>query len=220
MRKVLLIALACLVWLGSLSACPAKAADELVAKGGRIAPGFYLTIRGKLVALPTPPWLAEIGVAHVIQADGQQVYVSFGADATLLEALSNVGDARVRLVGTLDLVDEPRREKEPDDVVRTNKKILVVRATRLEAVKDSSSKDELRVTAVGYLHPQVVQSTIDNPRRLWEITADKKSLPFSAGTEDLLKNAVALEGNEVQATGTLKNGAFVVEALSNFSLIG
>ena len=217
MRNVLLLALVSLLLLGSWSACPVLAADELVKKGGRTAPGYYVTIQGKLVALPTPAWLGQIGVDHMIQAEGQQILVSCDMDQRLLKVLSQVGGRLIRLDGMLAVVDDPREETESadnhDSVLLTRKKILIVHATRLEGAKDPSGKDELNVTAVGNLHTQLMQLAIAGPPRLWEITAGKQSLGFSVWDGDLLKQAVALEGNEVVATGTLKNGAFVVKTL-------
>jgi hypothetical protein len=214
MRKTLLFAFVCLVWIGSWSACPALAADTLANKAGRTAPGFYVTIQGKLVALPTPAWLGEIGVDYVIQADGQQIFVSCGTDKTLLEWLSKVGNRLIHLNGTLAGIDDPRLEKESAGCVfRARDKILVVHATRFEEVKDPNAKDELTISAVGNLHPQLVQLTIAGPPRLWEIAAVKQSLSFTLMDGDLLKQAVALEGNEVVAMGTLRDGAFVIKTL-------
>ena len=217
MTKMLLFALACLVWIGSWSASATSAADIEAKKGGRTAPGFYVTIQGKLVALPTPAWLGQIGVDHVIQAEGQQLFVSCDKDQRLLKVLSQVGGRLIRLDGMLAVVDDPREETESadnhDSVLPTRKNILVVHATRLEGAKDPSGKDELNVTAVGNLHTQLMQLAIAGPPRLWEIAAGKQSLGFSVWERDLLKQAVALEGNEVVATGTLKNGAFVVKTL-------
>ena len=218
MRKLLLVALAALVWLGSWSAGATAAADTVFSKGGRAAPGFYVTIQGKLVALPTPAWLSEIGVSHVIQAEGQQIFVSCDKDQRLLKVLSQVGGRLIRLDGTLAVVDEPREKTESankdSSFLLTRKKILVVHATRLEGAKDPNGKDKLSVTAVGNLHTQLMQLTIAGPPRLWEIAAGKQGLPFSVWEEDLLKQVVKLEGNEVVAMGTIKNGEFAVKTLT------
>jgi hypothetical protein len=214
MRTSLLLAMAALVWFGSWSTGATPTVDTLARKGGRTAPGFYVAIQGKLVALPTPAWLREIGVDYVIQADRQQIFVSCGTDKTLLELLSKVGNRLIRLNGTLAGVDDPRLEKESAGCVfHARDKIQIVNATRFEEVKDPDAKDELTITAVGNLHPQLVQLTIAGPPRLWEIVAGRLSLSFSLMDSELLKQAAALEGNEVVAMGTLKDGAFVVKTL-------
>jgi hypothetical protein len=212
MRKVLLLALACLVWLVSWSVGTAKA-DEVVVKGGRLlAPGFFATIQGRLAALPTPAWLQEFGVSYVIQADGHQVYVSF-KDRMLAELAPKWAGKLVHLTGTLALVDASRQEKEHNSAFLGKPKILVVHATTLERY-DPNGKEELTVTAVGTLHPQVVEFTIASPPRLWEIAGGKQSLPFQILEKELLEQVVKLEGNEVVATGTLKNGAFVPKTIT------
>src|SRR5262249_15173950 len=155
----------------------------------------------------------EIGVDYVIQADGQQIFVSVGKDTKLLELLSQVGDKLTRLNGTLALVDDPREEKKHDPAFPGRPKTLVVHVTSLE-LNGLNGKEQVSITAVGTLHPQSVQFPIAGPARLWEIAAGKESLPFSAGEEELLKQLVKFEGNEVVATGTLKNGAFVVRTLT------
>ena len=214
MRKIMFFALACLVWLGSWSAGPAKAVDEFVTKRGRLAPGFYVTIQGKLAALPTPAWLQEFGVGYVIQADGQQLFVSFEKDKKLPELASKLSGKLIRLNGMLTLVDDPRIKKEGDPIFPERPKIMVVRASGLEKVEDPNTKEEVSITAVGTLHPQMMQLAIAGPPRLWEIAAGKQDLPFIALDKELLETLVKLEGNEVMATGTLKNGAFVVKTIT------
>jgi len=193
---------------------PAKAADEIVVKGGRLAPGFSATIQGKLLALPTPAWLQAIGVSYVIQAEGQQIYVRIEEDGKLPDLVSKLGGRLVRLSGTLALVDDPRLEKERAQEFPERPKILMVRATALEEVKDPKGKEEISITAVGTLHPQLMQFTIAGPPRLWEIAAGKQDLPFAVWDKDLLEQFVKLEGNEVVTTGTLEKGAFVVKTLT------
>jgi len=213
MRKMLVLALACLVWLGSWSAGATPAADTIISKGGRIAPGFYATIQGKLLALATPAWLQEIGVSYVIQTDSQQIYMSIDKDKKLAELATKWAGKLVRLDGTLTLVGDPREEKEHDPANFTKPKTLVLHVTKLER-NDPNLKEDVSITAVGTLHPQVEQLTIPGPPRLWEIAAGKQSLPFRVLEKELLENVVKLEGNEVVATGTLKRGAFIVKTLT------
>jgi len=205
MRKVLMLALACLVWLGSWSATTTMA-DEVVTKGGGIGPGCYVNVQGRLLALPTPAWLGERGISWVIQVSGQQIYVGFGEDEKLREALAKVSDKLVRLEGTLEFLEIPGRDI---------KKVPNIRANKIEEVTNPDAKDWIGITLVGTLRLDPVVGTSD-PLLVSGtfIVGDAKYAVTFARIEKLLENANALNGKVVLAAVDLESSILVVKTLS------
>jgi hypothetical protein len=208
MQNVLNLSLACLLWLGSWSA-GTRAADIVDTKGGGIGPGCYVNVQGKLLALPTPAWLGEKGLSWVIQVNWQQIYVGFGGDEKLRQALAKVGDKLVGLEGTLEFIEIP-----PDEG-RGAKKVPVVQVKKLEEVTKPEAKDWIGITLVGTLQLDPAVGTSDPPHVSGTFAVGEAKYPVVfARNEKLLEKADALNGKLVLAAVDLDRGVLVVKTLS------
>jgi hypothetical protein len=206
MRKVLLLALACLVWLGAWSA--ATRAADVNTKGGGIGPGCYVNVQGRLVALPTPAWLAERGISWVIQFNGQGIYVRFGDDKKLREKLATVGNKLVGLDGTLEFVEIP-------DGDRGVKTAPVIHAKKLDEVTNPDAKDWIGITLVGKMQLDPVVGTSNPPLVSGTFTVgDVKYAVMLTRNEKLLEKANELNGKVVLAAVDLERHVLVVKTLS------
>jgi hypothetical protein len=181
-------------------------AADVITKGGGIGPGCYVNVQGRLLALPTPAGLGERGISWVIQVSGQQIYVGFGEDEKLREALAKVGDKLVRLDGTLEFVEIPGRD---------TKKAPVIRANKLEEVTNPDARDWIGITLVGTLRLDPVVGTSDPPLVSGTFTVGEAKYAVTfARNEKLLEKANALNGKVVLAAVDLESSILVVKTLS------
>jgi hypothetical protein len=221
----MVLALACLVWLGSWSASGRAATqDTSAAKGGVLLPNPSITavIQGRLEKLTG--WNTFIDkFGWVIQADGQHFYVDFEGNKELLEKALKLHGKFVRLEAFLDVIEyDPRLEllfpvaegRSPNDKIPTVlRRANVLRVTSLDSVESPDAKDEVRVEIIGPLKLKTATGAC-TPIINYEITVGRQTYHLQLDADWLREKAAANDGKRVSIRGSLKDGVVKVTALT------
>jgi hypothetical protein len=203
MRKLFLLALASVIWLGSWprpasAGCGDQAPNKIIAR-----PSYTALVQGKLEELPLmrcprpAPWM--------LYADGQQIYVDFGTNAELLAKAKKLHKTLVEISGTLE--DTGHYEKIPHplwragcDIGPIRSRVRILHVTSLTALGDP---DGTPVEITGELHVVVLESY--PPIIRWTFRADNANYTLRFNSAALADKVWRLRGQSVTVIGRLGN---------------
>ena len=204
MRKRFLLALACVIWLGSQprpasAGCGDQAPNKIIAR-----PSYTALLQGKLEELPLmrcprpAPWM--------VYADGQQIYVDFGANAELLVKAKKLHNSLVEIGGTLEdtghYEEIPRFKDRPYlDIAPIRSRVRILHATSLTALGDL---DGTPVEIRGELTFVELQSW--PPIQVWLLKTNDKTYTLRFNSATLADQARRLRHGNVTVIGKLGKG--------------
>jgi hypothetical protein len=205
MRKLLLLALACIVWIGSgpRSACAAcgqdKSSKDVIAR-----PTYAALLQGILEELPLMRCPRPAG--WMLHADGQQFYVDFGTNAELLAKAKKLQKTLVEIGGTLEdtghYEEVPRFKDRPWlTIAPVRARVRILHVTSLTALADPESTPVEISGELGYV---VLESS--PPIVHWTLKADKKTYNLRFNSTALLDEAMKHSFGHVTVIGKLGKG--------------
>jgi hypothetical protein len=204
MRKLLLLTLSCVIWLGSWprpasAACGDKVSNEIMAR-----PSYTALLQGKLEELPLmrcprpAPWM--------LYTDGQQIYVDFGANAELLAKAKKLHNSLVEIGGTLEdtgkteWINGPRVPPDPMPN-RVPSRVRILHVTSLSALADPGR------TPVDLTGELVLAGELQRwpPIPIWALKANDKTYSLRFNSAALAERAKNIGQGTVTVIGTLNH---------------
>lgn len=219
MRKLLLLALTCVVCIGS-GPRPASAAcgQDKASKDVIARPNYTALLQGTLEELPLMRCPRPAG--WLLRADGQQFYVDFGTNAELLAKAKKLHKMLVEIGGTLEdtgnteWIDGPRVPPYPMPN-RVLSRVRIVHVTSLTALGDPEGTD---VDIRGELHVAVLESY--PPIIQWTLRADNANYSLRFNSAALVDKAWSLRGQSLTVIGKQgKDHAITVTGLIHGSIL-
>ena len=214
MRKLLLLALACAVWIG-LGPRPASAArgQDKVSTDVVARPTYTALLQGILEELPLMRCPRPAG--WMLYADGQQFYVDFGTNAGLLAKAKKLQTTRVEIGGGLEdtgkteWIDGPRVPPYP----MPN---LVLSRVRILHVTSLTAFDDPKGTPIEITGELVFAGEMEKwpPIPIWILKSGNKTYSLRFNSAALAEQAKKIGRGTVTVIGNLnQNNTITVTGL-------
>jgi hypothetical protein len=204
MRKLLLLALACVVWIGSgprsaSAACGQdKASNHVIAR-----PTYTALLQGILEELPLVR--CPRPAAWMLHVNGQQFYVDFGTNAELLAKAKKLHKVLVEIGGTLEdtghFEEIPRLKDRPFlDIAPIRSRVRILHATSLTALGEPEGTP---VEITGELTYVELESY--PPIQVWMLKTANKTYSLRFNSAALFDQVKRLGHGSVTVIGKLGN---------------
>jgi hypothetical protein len=200
MRKLSLLTLACIVWIGSGprqagAACGQdKASKDIIAR-----PSYTALLHGVLEELPL--MRCPRPAAWMLHVNGQHFYVEFGTNAELLAKAKMLHKMLVEIGGTLQDTGHTEWIDAPYPDIRDHRvqsRVRILHARSLTALADSEGTD---VEISGELHVVVLESY--PPIIRWTFRADNANYNLRFNSATFVGKAWSLNGQSLTVIGKL-----------------
>ena len=203
MRKLVMLTLASVIWIGSgprpaSAACGQdKASQKVIA-----LPSHTALLQGVLEELPLMRCPRPAG--WMLHANGQQFYVDFGTNADLLSKAKKLHKMLVEIGGRLEdtgateWIDGPIVAPNPMPS-RVLSRVRILHVTGLTALDDPEGTD---VEITGELHVAVLESY--PPIIRWTFRADNANYTLRFNSAALKEKAWSLKGQSLTVIGKLR----------------